>query len=233
MTPYCCFQLESLIRPILNRLVEQFPVSTFNWERLTPFYALLKSQFKIIVFLSCASVAFPYQTESPPYPIRVGEGVLRKKATNVVRPAFPDVAFKKEVTGVVVAWIETDEQGDMVSVTILQSPNKEIGSAVKKALARWRFAPTTLKGKPVGVAGKLTFYYEIENGVGLVLSPDEKRALRALRPVIATGRCPGSGHPAGSECSTPGYRRPTRAHGSPARIVRGIHPKARHPEEQA
>ena len=184
MTPYCCFQLESLIRPILNRLVEQFPVSTFNWERLTPFYALLKSQFKIIVFLSCASVAFPYQTESPPYPIRVGEGVLRKKATNVVRPAFPDVSFKKEVTGVVVAWIETDEQGDMVSVTILQSPNKEIGSAVKKALARWRFAPTTLKGKPVRVAGKLTFYYEIENGVGLVLSPEEKRALRARRPVI-------------------------------------------------
>ena len=103
---------------------------------------------------------------------------------NVVRPAFPDVSFKEEVTGVVVAWIETDEQGDVVSVTILQSPNKEIGSAVKKALARWRFAPTTLKGKPVRVAGKLTFYYEIENGVGLVLSPEEKRALRARRPLI-------------------------------------------------
>ena len=92
---------------------------------------------------------------------------------NVVRPAFPDVSFKEEVTGVVVAWIETDEQGEVVSVTILQSPNKEMGSAVKKALASWRFAPTTLKGKPVPVAGKLTFYYEIENGVGLVLSPEE------------------------------------------------------------
>ena len=128
--------------------------------------------------------AFPYQTESSPHSVRMGEGVLRMKATTVVRPAFPDVSLKKEVTGVVVAGIEIDEKGDVESVTILQSPSKEIGSAVKKALERWRFSPTTIKRKPVRVTGKLTFYYEIENGVGLVLSPQEKRAFRPRRPLI-------------------------------------------------
>jgi TonB family protein len=63
------------------------------------------------------------------------------------------------------------ENGNVVSVNILESPHKSISNAVIVALKQWKFIPFTIKGKPEKVTGKITYYFIVDGEKNRVESP--------------------------------------------------------------
>jgi len=108
-----------------------------------------------------------------PNEIRLSEGPLRKRAVKVISPRFPEDPEKRGVAGVAVAEIQIDRAGKVSAVRVLQAPDPAIEKAVAEAVKEWRFEPAMVGGAAVRVRGKLTFYYVVDRGRGVVRSPDE------------------------------------------------------------
>lgn len=102
---------------------------------------------------------------------RVHENHLRTKAISSVMPKFPAAARKGKASGAAVAQITVDGEGRVVNVEVLEAPHPSINEAVKEALYKWRFAKFTVKGKPLRVRGKLTFYFVNEKKGARVENP--------------------------------------------------------------
>lgn len=106
-----------------------------------------------------------------PRKIVVHETTLRKKATKTVIPKYPEKAVKSKSAGVAVAEITVSEDGSVMNVKILESPNKLIDASMTEALKQWKFYSFYLNGQPQKVTGKITFYFVIENKKAKVESP--------------------------------------------------------------
>ena len=114
----------------------------------------------------------PIINAQSPTAVRASEKSLRKIATHVVMPDYPEEARKRGDKGVAVADLEIDGKGDVVYLDVLEAPDVLIKQAVLDAVKQWKFSPTTIGDSPVSVRGKLTFYYIInEKGVGRVENP--------------------------------------------------------------
>ncbi|MDQ3665560.1 MAG: energy transducer TonB [Acidobacteriota bacterium] len=108
--------------------------------------------------------------------IQVAELSLRKAATRIVMPEFPESAKKRGVKGLAVVEIEFDENGAVSKAVVLESPDRVIAEAVSHAVGQWKFQRQTLGGQPVHIRGKLTFYYVIDaDGGGHVENPRQAR----------------------------------------------------------
>jgi TonB family protein len=94
-------------------------------------------------------------------------------ALKVVMPPYPRDAEAGGTTGVVVAQIVVSEEGAVAEASVLQAPADSIKKAVPEAIRQWRFKPQTVGGAPVRVHSKLTFYYLIDHGKGVVRNPDQ------------------------------------------------------------
>lgn len=103
----------------------------------------------------------------------VPEKTLRQFAKTVVMPIYPDIAQRNGVHGVAIAQLNIDEEGSVTNVEILEAPHESIGSAVVAAVKKWKFERPIddSTGKAVRLSGKLTFYFVIENGRGVVKNP--------------------------------------------------------------
>jgi TonB family protein len=100
------------------------------------------------------------------------EQVLRAHATKVVRPAFPADASRHQQTGVAVAEVHLNPAGLVSQVEILEAPTPSIAQSVSEAVAQWQFTPFTMSsGEPMLLSAKLTFYFEMKGGKGVVLNP--------------------------------------------------------------
>ena len=133
---------------------------------------------------SLVEVGRAFLEKLPPKPIqneqaiRVGEDGIRKSASKTVMPLYPEEALKKREQGVAVIELEFDAKGDVVDISVLETPSKSIGDAVVIAAKQWKFVPTRKKGDgaPVSIRGKLTFYFEIDkDGKGRVQNPKQFR----------------------------------------------------------
>ena len=107
--------------------------------------------------------------------VSTGEDGLRRSATNSPKPVYPPGAVKRKVSGVAVVFLRSAPEGHVTTLTVLEAPDPEIGDAVRTAVEKWKFSPAQVMGKSelLGRRGKLTFYFRIRNGAGVVLSPDE------------------------------------------------------------
>src|SRR2546426_6486259 len=83
--------------------------------------------------------------------IRVSEMGMRRAATKIVMPAFPETARKRGAKGVAVAELELNAEGVVVRFQILESPDPLIKVAVAEAVQKWKFQPQTLNGEPVNI----------------------------------------------------------------------------------
>ncbi len=113
----------------------------------------------------------------------VAEAGMRWSATHAPMPVYPKAAIDKGVTGVVVAAVLVGVDGRVETVVVLEAPNQSLSSAVSDAVKQWTFPPGTrldLSGNTVQMklAGNLTFYFSISNGVGRVLNPEEMPGAR-------------------------------------------------------
>lgn len=94
--------------------------------------------------------------------VRVGEDGIRASASKIVMPQYPESSRKKRVQGVAVAELVYSGNGDVTNVKVLESPDNDVRQAVIDAIKQWKFRPSTIKGKPLSVRGKLTFYFTID-----------------------------------------------------------------------
>jgi rhodanese-related sulfurtransferase len=82
----------------------------------------------------------------------------------------------------VVASVRFDLDGKLSTVEILEAPDAHTAAAVRDALARWIVPPTQTKSP---IRGKLTFYFQVRDGKGVVLDPDEMPGAPAARHATA------------------------------------------------
>ena len=124
----------------------------------------------LTVVLPICVVAAPLQDE-----VNRGEWGLRTTAATAPKPEYPAASLTTKVAGVVVASVRFDLDGKLSTVEILESPDRHTAAAVRDALARWIVPPTQLLGRETKspIRGKLTFYFHVRDGKGVVSDPDE------------------------------------------------------------
>lgn len=138
----------------------------------------LRNTVVMILLTCCASlpvgivIAMPLPGQSTGR-VRIGEIALRKIALKQIAPEFPQQSLAQGEEGVAVAQVEVDAKGLVTKVRILQSPDEPTGKSVEDAVKQWIFRPMSAKGVPVAVVGKLTFYFQIASGKGIVKNPQE------------------------------------------------------------
>ena len=132
-----------------------------------------RHQFHVLGAALVVLVAAGHAAQGLPRRILLSEGPLRKLALSTPLPRYPQKSVRQRKQGVGVSQILVNEKGVVAATRILEAPDDHIAKAVEAAVKKWTFRPQTVKGKPVSVSGKLTFYFVIERAGARVVSPDE------------------------------------------------------------
>jgi periplasmic protein TonB len=94
-------------------------------------------------------------------PSKVSEGVLQGGAIKKVRPAYPEIARKNRIGGLVQIQVLIAEDGRVMEAFIVDG-HPLLRNAAIEAARQWIFEPTTLSKVPVKVQGVLTFNFMLE-----------------------------------------------------------------------
>jgi tetratricopeptide (TPR) repeat protein len=87
-------------------------------------------------------------------------GAVNGKAINLVKPKYPAEARADRANGVVIVDVLIDEKGNVLSACAAEKDiHPSLISASEASALRSTFSPTSLDGKPVKVAGKITFHF--------------------------------------------------------------------------
>lgn len=84
-------------------------------------------------------------------PLPVGGAVQAPVLTKKTEPLYPEEARKERVSGLVVLEAVVDEGGCVNDVRVIRNADPRLDLAALYAVARWRYAPATLRGEPVRV----------------------------------------------------------------------------------
>lgn len=90
----------------------------------------------------------------------VSGGVLNGTALHLPAPAYPEVAKRLKISGVVSIAVVVDERGKVISAWATSGPASLRDAAVQAAL-RARFSPTKLSGQPVKVSGVINYRFSL------------------------------------------------------------------------
>lgn len=155
-------------------------LSSFSGIRLVCFTVIM------FAFIALGATHFPAHAQGVSRTDEVG---IRWSAIQAPKPVYPKAAIDKGMTGVVVASLLIGVDGRVETVVVLEAPDPLLASAVREAVKQWTFPPRSYAG-PNGksiqtkLAGNLTFYFRISNGIGQVLNPEEMPGARwPKRPV--------------------------------------------------
>ena len=120
-----------------------------------------------VIFSLLTTTAMALQGEGPL--VRVAETSLRRAASKMVLPEYPK--GEEQVSGVSVAEIITDVNGNVSQVDILEAPSKSAADSMRNAINQWKFRLSYRDGKAVRYVSKLTFYFSFKHGKGQVRNP--------------------------------------------------------------
>jgi len=98
--------------------------------------------------------------ENRPGVIRKEGAVFAGQALRHVPPLYPPLAKTARIQGPVVVEVTVDEEGDVLSARVI-SGHPLLKDGALNAARAWKFAPTTLDGKPVKVIGQITFNFNL------------------------------------------------------------------------
>jgi len=100
------------------------------------------------------------QTLARLQPVRVGGNIRAPTKTKDVKPVFPAVAQSARVQGVVILEVVVDEDGSIANAKVLRSIPM-LDEAALAAVSQWRFTPTDLNGRNVGVLMTVTVNFTL------------------------------------------------------------------------
>jgi TonB family protein len=104
------------------------------------------------------------EAEPPAKPFRRGPtrpisgGVLNGTATDLPKPAYPEVARRARSSGLVTVEVVVDEKGHVISAHAVKGPTL-LQQAAEAAAMQARFSPTLLSGQAVKVSGIITYNF--------------------------------------------------------------------------
>jgi TonB family protein len=90
----------------------------------------------------------------------VSRGVLNGSAIQMPAPAYPDIARRMRVSGLVVIEVVVDENGKVISANAVSGPTS-LREVATQAAYRARFSPTKLSGSPVKVTGTINYNFTL------------------------------------------------------------------------
>jgi TonB family protein len=106
--------------------------------------------------------AEPYeQTFARLQPVRVGGEIRQPTKVADTKPVYPEAAQAARVQGVVIIEALIDESGAIANARVLRSI-PALDQAALAAVSRWRFTPTGLNGRPVGVVMTVTVNFTLQ-----------------------------------------------------------------------
>lgn len=122
-------------------------------------------QLRARAFIELAAAnlsSLPKPRQSEEVVVKVGEDGMRRSAAKTIMPVYPEEAIKKRLQGVGIIEAQYNGKGDITDAVVVEAPTPSIGEAVISAVKQWKFNPSTLKGQPISVRGKLTFYFVLD-----------------------------------------------------------------------
>jgi rhodanese-related sulfurtransferase len=120
-------------------------------------------------------------------------------------PEYPRESLAQKVSGVVVAAVLFGVDGKLTTIEILESPDAHTAAAVRDAVGRWTVPGAQVMGREEKspVRGKLTFYFQVRDGKGIVLDPDQMPGGPARPTPRPKPSSPPAGPPAGPPPAAP------------------------------
>jgi protein TonB len=95
-------------------------------------------------------------------PARVSTGVMMRLILHKVDPIYPEDAKKNHVSGAVVVVATVDDQGNIVTASVVSGPEKLRDTALN-AVNQWTFKPYLLNGRPAFVQTQFVVNFNIAN----------------------------------------------------------------------
>jgi outer membrane biosynthesis protein TonB len=139
-----------------------------------------------------SDVAVPHQASQPEGKVRPPrnrvsmwptEAQLREFIIESVMPTYPDNSKVNKTSGTVVADVFTDEEGNVIYVDVVQSPDEYIRDATITALYQWKFEQLVVDtvGMIFPMTGQITFLYILDGDnaeVTLAPFPTKEKVFR-------------------------------------------------------
>lgn len=91
----------------------------------------------------------------------VGQGVAPPVRIHFVEPRYPEVARRAGVEGAVILRLVVDRHGETHSIEVLKGLPFGLTESAIAAVERWRFEPSTFRGRPVDVLYTLTVRFGV------------------------------------------------------------------------
>lgn len=110
--------------------------------------------------LAFAPLAASAQEIVEPTPV-IGE-VQAPVLVSKVAPEYPDAARRTYRAGRVILRIVVARDGTVADSEVLQSAGPDLDDAARRAVARWRYQPGTLRGEPIAVYYTVSVDFSID-----------------------------------------------------------------------
>jgi len=113
--------------------------------------------------LTVVETVTPPLPPTPPKPstLRVSPGVFSAKVVDLPKPAYPELAKRAGIQGLVNVQILVDETGKVISAQAVKG-SAMLTKAAEDAARRARFTPTKLGDQPVKVQGVITYKFVLQ-----------------------------------------------------------------------
>ncbi len=96
-----------------------------------------------------------------PDTVIAGNELAPPRAVFAPEPIYPDLARRAGIQGAVVLELLIDRSGAVADVTVIQPQPLGMTEAAVIAARRWRFEPSTFRGRPVNVIYRLTVSFRL------------------------------------------------------------------------
>ena len=99
--------------------------------------------------------------QTRPGTFRVGNGVTAPALTYKVEPEYSEEARNAHLQGVVVLYVEVDEEGKAINPRVVRSLGLGLDEKAIEAVGKWKFRPGYKDGKPVRVAATIEVNFRL------------------------------------------------------------------------
>jgi len=108
----------------------------------------------------------PPPPAAPHGPVRIGGQLQAPALLKRVEPLYPPLAVRAHLTGVVILEATVDQDGKVVSATVLRSAGALLDNEALIAVKQWRYSPLTLNGRHESFILTVTLSFNLTQATG-------------------------------------------------------------------